>query len=393
VRRLVEDESKTYASRLSALRAVPLSAWKMLVLGLRPAFFANITIGNSVLGLLQMAPGRWGFVGWLNQVVPGFYKLAGAPLSVETMRDVFPEQAGGTFAGSVSHRMYHGGNPVLRGIETAAQGVTPATIAYENVLRRALAEGWARATPQVQDLMERNGGDINAALQEVAQKSPQTIDGISRRVDNALGNYRTYNKFERAVKAVVPFYGWNRHITSSLFRLASERPQLLDALLNTGQQGKQQADQILGALPSYLEGAVGAHLPSWLGGQQGATTVIDPRSWNPFSTIIDEGRLASNLAGGQAGQASDAYPLAPDVEALIEQMTGRSLLTGAPIKGNAFVDEAKNLSPQVSLATRGTPTPNAINENRQLAQLMRLLGLPVENLNLAAAQAAAAKGR
>lgn len=393
VRRLVEDESKTYASRLSALRNVPLSAWKMLVLGLRPAFFANITVGNTVLGMLQMAPGRWGFVGWLNQVVPGFEKLAGPRLSGETMREVFPEQAGGTFAGSVSHRMYHGSNRVLHGAETMLQGVTPATIGYENVLRRSLVEGWARSTPQVQKLMERNGGDINAALREVAQASPQTVDAISRRVDNALGNYRTYNRFERGLKAVVPFYGWNRHITSSLFRLASERPQVLDALLNTGTVGKQKADQILGALPSYLGGSVAAHLPSWLGGQQGATTILDPTSWNPFSTVIDEGRLLANLAGGKAGAASDAYPLAPDVSALIEQMTGRSLLTGAPIKGNAFADEAKNLSPQVSLFTRGKPRPTAINQNQRLAQLMRLLGLPVENLNLAAAHAAAAKGR
>jgi hypothetical protein len=245
--------------------------------------------------------------------------------------------------------------------------------------------------PEVQHVLERNGGDINDALRQLERTHPQTIDNISRRIDNALGNYRTYNRFERAIKQVVPFYGWNRHITSSLFRLASERPQVLDALLNTGELGKAKADRIVGALPEYLSEVLPVHLPGALGGQHGAgvQTVIDPHALNPFSTIVDEGRLVGSPFT-HAGAASDAFPLAPDVQALIEQMTGRSLLTGAPIQGNAFRDELLNLVPQESLFTSKHPrSPHSINQNRRWAQLLRILGLPVENVNLPAAHYAA----
>lgn len=389
VRRLVESESRSYTTRLAAIRRIPMSAWKMSVLGLRPAFFANITIGNSILGTLQMAPGRWGFASWLNQVVPGSHILGDA-LTADTMREVLPEQATGTFAESVTPHGYTGSSKLLRGANRAAHGIAPQTIAYENVLRRAMAEGWARAEPSVQRLLDHNGGDINAALRQVAKTDPRTLDTISRRVDDALGNYRTYNRFERAIKQVVPFYGWNRHITKSLFRLASERPQVLDALLNTGEQGRAQADKILGLLPDYLQEAVPVHLPSWLGGQTGPgiTQTLVPSAWNPFGTLIDEGKILAAPAQ-PAGWAGSAVPLAPDISALIGQLTGKSLFTGGSIKGNALVDALLNAIPQESLFTRAGPKPTSINQNSRYAQLLRLLGLPVENLNLPAAHDAA----
>ena len=44
--------------------------------------------------------------------------------------------------------------------QKAYQGVMPATVAYENVLRRAMAEGWAKAMPEVRTAMRANGGDV-----------------------------------------------------------------------------------------------------------------------------------------------------------------------------------------------------------------------------------------
>lgn len=384
VQRLLEDESKSYLSRAAAIRRVPLNAWKALVLGLRPAFFGNITIGNSILGMLQMAPGRWGFASWLNQVLPGFEHTLGPKLTEETMRSVLPEQVTGTFGESLrSHTLAT--TKAGRVAHKLSAGVMPATISWENLLRRAMAEGWARSTPEVQKILERNGGDVNAALREVAKSHPQIIDGISRRVDNALGNYRTYNRFERSIKNVVPFYGWNRHVTMSLARLASERPQVLDALLQVGDTGKARADRIVGSLPAYLNESIPVHLPGVLGGETGAgiQTVLDPRSWNPLSTITDEGRIVASPFT-HAGAAGDAFPLAPDLQAAIEQLTGESMLTGAPIKGNAFADELRNLVPQESIFTRKRKA-TSVNQNSRYAQLLRLLGLPVENVNVPAA--------
>lgn len=381
VRKLVEDgaSSRPHGTLRKLAFDQPTNVWKHLILGLRPAFFGNITIGNSILGTLQMAPGRFGIAGWLNQVAPGAERLFGPKLSEETMQHVFPEQAYGTFG----HDVGFSPNAGLRAGQKLYQGVMPATIAYENVLRRAMAEGWAKADPEVQALMRHNGGDVNAALREIAQTKPQIIDGISRRVDDALGNYRTYNRLERALKAVVPFYGWNRHLTSSVVRLALERPQVLDALYQTGQEGKPLADAILAALPKYLQGSLGVHLPTWLGGEPGMQQLLTMQSLNPFNTIVDEGDIAA-APFHKAGASSDAFPLNPYAEAAIEQLTGTNLLTGHPLRGNALANEAQHLTPLQGilhdLIYGRHPSPTATNQNNELGQLLRYLGLPVENV-------------
>lgn len=380
VRKLVEDgASKPYRSTLRKLAFdQPTNVWKHLILGLRPAFFGNITIGNSILGALQMAPGRFGIHGWLNQVVPGAERLLGPKLSEETMQKIFPEQAYGTFG----HDVGFSPNAGLRTGQKIYQGVMPATIAYENVLRRAMAEGWAKADPEVQALM-RHHGDVNVALSQIAKTKPQIINGISRRVDDALGNYRTYNRLERALKAVVPFYGWNRHLTASVTRLALERPQVLDALYQTGEEGKPLADAILAALPEYLQGSLGVHLPTWLGGKPGMQQLLTMQSLNPFNTIVDEGNMAA-APFHKAGASSDAFPLNPFAQAGIEQLTGTNLLTGHPLRGNALENEAKHLTPLQGilhdLIYGRHPSPTATNQNNELGQLLRYLGLPVENV-------------
>jgi hypothetical protein len=330
-------------------------------------------------------------VGWLNQVLPGFERLAGPKLTEETMGHVFPEQRYGTFG----HSMFsHGGTSVrksVRALKKASEGVMPATIKYENVLRRAMAEGWAKANPDVQAIMRRNGGDVNAALEEVAKTKPQVINGISKRIDDALGNYRSYNAFERAIKAIVPFYGWNRHLTSSVARLALEHPARLDALTNIGKEGKPKADAIIAGLPKYLSGAVGVHLPSWLGGEKGSKQILTTSSLNPFRTLVDEGDMIKSLVSKHPGslltQDSGTWPLNPFAQALLEQMTGTNLLTGHPFpknSGNAIENEIEHAAPQFNLIhdlIHGRhPSPQATNRNTNLGQLLRILGLPVENV-------------
>lgn len=365
--------------------------WKHLVLGLRPAFFANITAGNSILAALQMAPGRFGVAGWLNQVIPGAEKVFGSKLSAETMGDVFPEQRYGTFG----HSMFGASTPsthaIVRAGQKASQGVMPATIGYENVLRRAMAEGWAKATPEVQAVMRRNGGDVNEALREVAKAKPQIVTGISKRIDDALGNYRTYSVYERAIKAVVPFYGWNRHLTSSVARLALEHPARLDALMNTGKTGQAQAEAIVAGLPKYLAGSLGVKLPAWLGGIVGDKQLLTTSSLNPFNTLVDEGEMLHALGSSHPGSLltndSQTWPLNPIAQAAIEQATGTNLLNGRPLSkgfGNAIVNELEHATPQQQmlhdLIHGRHPGPKATNKNNNVGQLLRLLGLPVENV-------------
>ena len=394
VRKILENRTLTYHGALhKLLYGLPTNVWKHLVLGLRPGFFTNITVGNSILGTLQAAPGRFGLLGWLNQVVPGAEKLFGSKLTAQTMRDVLPEQAAGTFGHSVGMSQFKGVNLAHK----AAQGVMPATVAYENVLRRAMAEGWAKATPEVQAAMRANGGDVNAALREIAHTHPQVVNDISKRIDDALGNYRSYSKFERAIKQVVPFYGWDRHIVRSAARLALERPGRLSALRAIGTQGNAVQNETLGPLPSYMQGDIRLPgLPSFMGPLNGRTPVMQTSSLNPFHTLVDLGGIPGALFRKSGTGGDTLSNVNPILQAVLEQLTGRSLLTGQAIKGNAFAYEANNI-PQVStletLFGHGAPTkPTSLYQYDNAERLASLFGIPIKKVALNTAHLDAAKG-
>lgn len=399
VRKILENRTLNYNGALHhLLYNQPTSVWKHIILGLRPAFFGNITVGNSILGALQMAPGRHGLLGWLNQVTPGAAHLLGSKVSKETMHDVFPEQALGSFGHSTGFTSNKG----LSVAKKAYQGVMPATIGYENVLRRAMVEGWSKASPEVRAAMKTNGSDVNAALRDVAKSHPHVINDISKRVDDALGNYRTYSAAEKRIKQLVPFYGWDRHIVRSTARLASERPGTLNALTKEGQVGQQSNDQALGELPSFLQGAIQIHhLPKAFGPvDAGRTPLLSTHSLNPFNSVADLTRFAAALAAGKAGAHSEelASGLNPIIQGIIQQMTGRSLLTGgalpkngpsAGLIGNTAYGVA-NALPQVSILKQAlgkgkTSKPGSLYQADLPSLVAAFLGAPVKKTNLTAA--------
>jgi hypothetical protein len=408
--RALEEEVHQSSQLGRVLYDKPTNVWKHLILGGRPAFFANITVGNHVLGALQMA-GLHGVAGYLNQL-PGHAveKLLGAKVSRQTMETVFPEQAYGSFG----HQM--GFHPVKASIiprdlgrsakgvgQRLAQGVMPATIRVENFLRRAMLEGWARATPEVVAEMNFRGADINTAIQHVAATHPEIVREISRRVDDALGNYRDYTPAEQRIKQLIPFYGWDRHIVRSTARILSERPGVANALVNVGRQGQAlAAQQGVANVPSYMLGDIRIGKP----GPDGRTPLLSTHSLNPFATAPELVNLAGALVHGKPGAGGDVLSgaLNPIVQGLIEQMTGRSLLSGAPVKGrnagmlgNLAASIAEN-TPQASLleallgGKAGKTKPGALYSRDARTKLENLLGYPIKRTNLATAAKYARSG-
>lgn len=400
VKRLLENRQASVShSMLGLAYQEATSVWKHMILGLRPATFTNISGGNSILGALQANP-RYGFTSWLNQVSPKLEGVLGKRVSAEDMNEVFPEQALGTLGHTSGFGSVTGASKVTRGVSRAYQGVMPATIAYENVLRRAMVEGWARSMPEIKAEMKVNGGDVGQALRTVAKTHPQVINNISKRVDDALGDYRNYSKLERNIKNLVPFYGWDRHIVRSTARLLRDHPMRLDALVKTGQLGQQTNQGQFGALPTYVQGGVGLPgLPKFMGPLDGRTPMLVAPSLNPFSTDADIAQLGTGLVSGQAGVngnalASDFNPI---IQALIEQITGRSLLTGAPLPkngpasgifGNTIASLAGGL-PQVTIAKDAlhapATKPTALYRKDLETALAQLMGVPVKKVNLGTA--------
>lgn len=393
---------KTAGALYRLLYQQPSSVWKHMVIGLRPASLMNISAGNSILGLLQSAP-RYGRTSFFNQVLPHLESVLGKRVTDETMRDVFPEQKLGTFGHTSGFGGVHGGT-VRRGFGHAYQGVMPAIIGYENVLRRAMVEGWAKATPEVRAAMKANGGDVNQALRTVAKSHPHTIDEISQRVDDALGNYRSYNQVERTIKQVIPFYGWDRHLIRSMVRLIKEHPGVLDALYQIGQQGAQANDQGVGGLPSFMDGSIGIPkgIAKHLGPLNGRTPLLETSGLLPSSTVGDLAGLLGNH--GSSELTSSMNPL---ITGMVEQLTGTSLETGDPLPRKAL---GKNIAskvlkdfeelaqvPQVALAksivSGPQSRPTSLFQNDWESELANFLGLKVKKTNLPLAHQEAAQGR
>jgi hypothetical protein len=182
-----------------------------------------------------------------------------------------------------------------------------------------------------------------------------------------------------------------------------ERPVVSALGANLGAQAARN-DQGLGPLPSFLEGAIKiGHLPGFMGPLEGRTALWDTKSLNPFATGADLLKLFGS------GHVSDeiAGSLNPIVRASIEQLTGTSLLTGAPMRksqrgknlpGMALkVGESAFSVPQLALAEAllgGTPNrPGSLYRSDWQSQLAAILGARIKKTNISTAQGEAARGR
>lgn len=409
VKKIVGDRVvKTPGKLYRLLYQQPSSLWKHLIVGLSPKSAVNISVGNSILGAMQGAPGH-GLAAWVNQVTKGA-RLS--KVSDATMNDVFPEQKLGTFGrsesgtnrGFISRAAHNKAPRTMNAASKLYQGVMPATIAYENVLRRAMVEGWAKHDPVVQAATKARGGDINAGLHDVAKTHPQIINEISKKTDDALGDYHSYNAIERQIKQLIPFYGWDRHVVRSMGRIIGEHPARAAAVANIGKQGEQYRDKTLGQVPSFGQGWIKLPgLPKEMGALNGRTPILDTGSLDPFST-------ASDLLGllGKNGSSEIASEINPFIQGGIQQLTGSSLLTGAPLPKSAV---GQNVPDKIWKAIAGTATgvpqvtlakaamegpqskPAGLYQNDWQSLLAAFLGAKIKKTNLDVAHGEARRGR
>ncbi len=258
--------------------------------------------------------------------------------------------------------------------------------------------------------MRANGGDINTAMRTVAQTNPGVLKEISTRVDHAQGNYRSYTPLEQKIRSVVPFYGWDRHIIQSTYRILAERPALANAGFKIGQQGQHLNMAEFGRLPSYLQGLIGiprSWLPGWLAKAEGAGTVpvLESKAFEPFSTDVDILNAAKTLVTGNPGAGNDQFSnINPLLTSALEFFTGKSLLTGTALKGHIPGGAITNIPARIALdlpqariieqAAGWHPigaSKSPTSSQDTYTQLLALLGLPVKGLNVSRANSLAAK--
>lgn len=395
VRKILEGRSSTSSGILTKLLYNhPTSIWKHSVLGLRPAFLVNNSVGNTILSLLQSAPTH-GFRSFANHVIPGLEKHLGPRLTDKTMEEHMPQQRLGSFGHSLDFASTKG----MRLGGKLYQGVMPATMRYENLLRRAMVEGWAKHL--LRDEMKQSGGDVNKAIAMASESHPSALHEISRKVDDALGDYRNYNKLEKQIRQLIPFYGWDRHIVRSMGRLANEHPTGLNALVQTGVEGGQVNEGKYGPLPDFLNGVIGMGSPT----SSGRQPLITTHGWNPFATPGELAKAGESLISGKPGGGGEiTSSWNPLLQGLLEQFTGKSLLTGndlppSPLNlgsiGNTIESTALSL-PQIqliqSLLGNDKNKPGFLYQHDTLDKTLAMLGLTRKQVNLLTANKMASNG-
>tara|TARA_R110000823_G_scaffold277831_1_gene396315 strand:- start:1784 stop:5788 length:4005 start_codon:yes stop_codon:yes gene_type:complete len=168
---------------------------------------------------------------------------------------------------------------------------------------------------------------------------PLFLREVRHGTDMVSGNYRDFTTFERNMRNfLIPFYAWTRHSALFTKRMVQERPLTANALAWTGNYGYEKTLEI-GGLPEWLLQTL--PMPQFLENILDLNPLMDNRatigSVMPFGTFGQSVAATGNLAFGHKFGNSDVFDFAsPFVQQLVEQQTGRSLLTGAPVKDKGF---------------------------------------------------------
>lgn len=339
-------------------------AWKDLVLAGRPAFQINNLVGNtimagSVLGKDFVKAQSLATKGELDTAANKFFSgtlhsFGGTEKSQAENPGLYRK------AVNKSYNLQGKHETMLRKsvMYSASMKVPEIKAAVRHYTGQGLSEGDA-LTHAYTDLFK---GEQGAALQrEVRQK-----------IDDTMGDYTRYTAGEQRLKKIVPFYGWNRHASRYLYATSRDRPGQLLALNQVSKIGKDAHNQwgFMGT-PDFMNGylKIGGHtfdtapLNPLKGGTDTLKSVKEIISGNPSTEGTD---LGSNLN--------------PFISAGIQGLTGKNLLTGAPIPKTAHgllgsvISQTVTGLPQVKLVEKALPQhgPDTSNPHTFLTTTGRL---------------------
>ena len=168
---------------------------------------------------------------------------------------------------------------------------------------------------------------------------PMFLREVRHGTDMVAGNYRDFTDLERTLRnALMPFYAWTRHSALFTKRMVQERPLTTNALAWIGNYGYDKTFET-GGLPEWLLDSL--PMPQFLENILDLNPLNDNRvsvgGIMPFGTFGQSVAAGSNFAFGKKYGTSSAVDfLNPYARTAIEQVTGTSLLTGAPVEDKGF---------------------------------------------------------
>ncbi len=291
--------------------------WKDIILVGRPAFLVNNFVGNQVMYHLK------------NGIAGKAFQMAATGKLDKTFDKHFFEHRTslGESEKAVARDPLAPENKYRRNVNRVynIQGK------HEQVLRKATMREVALTIPAIKNTMREftsAGMDESTAFGKAMDKALASTDGasyrelISKGIDDTMGNYRHYSAFEKQIKAVVPFYGWNRHALRTYSSILKDQPGRANVIAEASRMGAGENAKNFPGTPdfmhSYVTGKFGTYDTSPLNPLKGGTDTIK---------AIKE--IISNKPGHYPTIAGNLNPI---IGAAAQALSGVNLATGAPIK-------------------------------------------------------------
>lgn len=373
---LMVIEGNTYASRLfdHGWAKATTNAFKRIVLNFRLGFItSNVVGGTSML----MARNPMAAARILARVIAKQGRLAGdsfvaefagnsaavdRQLAMEIDQNVYVTQDAGVAAtvrepDSIKDTA-HGVKPWLK--KYIWNGGYTTVAAFERSIRNAVAIDFLLSDPTFRAFMDGpevaryidNGEDYYNQVRPKDGDNPITkfeaaadllLDRTSPFFNAALkhrmryttntvsGNYHRFSPTEQMLRNfIMPFYAWQRHSLTYMWRMAVDKPITASALYHIGQEGYNQVSEQ--GIPEYLMETV--PLPEVLKEQIGVIPEdfrVDASSINPFGATTQLASALYRVISGDTmgGQAESIFRFAnPYLNNLIKDTLGVDPVTG-----------------------------------------------------------------
>lgn len=357
------------------------NVWRALVLNLRVGWLVNNVVGNSLLYAVKTAG-----TGGLRDFVKAIADIHGPDAALKMIDDakvlnrltpkdlaeVLPEQLAGTFFGT---QLPEAGkftrSAVGRKVTAIPRVLRHADIAYEQALRRALANNIVRRSPEVKarlSAMPKETRNFRAAAKQELASNPALADRVSREINNALGDFTNLSPIEQgALRSLIPFYAWYRAITLVMAKMPLDNPLRSNILYNLGKVGMLNQEDF--GKP-YLSGGIG------LGSFLGPNAVLRTSGFNPYATLPQIAGNARTLAQASLGEIK---PLGiPKTEGSdVAWAAGLfNPLIGLPVTGGLsrdvqYLPETRLLFP---------PGSNNYSDAGYLAEAFQYAGVPIRHV-------------
>lgn len=346
------EEAANSTHFLSQLTKSATTAWKWAILAMRPAYLVNNAVGNMFMYHVSLGPqGMRGLVDAMRQLYSPNELLKGMSRAERKffrtsidwqdryylgLHRGFSKDASDMIAGeTVRIPLAELGGKVAKLKRVAGSGLYDVThTVSDRVIRRAAINTILREHPEVRAHMKRgmHFDDAAAAVSE----SRAVREAVQSRVNDILGQYHYLNPTERAIRAIVPFYTWDRAIVRHGAHLYLDRPTTAAAMTSLGEQGAETTEKLLGQIPDFLRGALPLSMIGLPEQVDGRVPILGTAGFNPYSSLDSVIRAGQAITtGGVPTGEVFAGQLNPFLTAAIEQTTGQRLLSGAKLPDSA----------------------------------------------------------